>query len=359
MGATGPGRALRRDGVVAAVGGAGGPSVPTATASSSPTSSARDRWWCWSNPAGRKDRATELIEEEEALSTSRGHLGRRDRRRCPPAPPGIRPAAHREPGRTAVGRAAGRWTRRAVHRQPGVGAGARRRGPAGRPGTAARRRRLRAGAVLGQRRRGRSGWRPRWPERCGAVDTPASRSGAHRGGTLDGFVLPGIRLAVLAESDVTGRRRPHRPARARARPVDGFFDDLAPGNYVVHRQHGVARYGGHGHPHHGRAPPATTSCSSTGGATGSTSRPTRSTPSPRTPGATRPPSTGSGGRSGSGPGQGPGRRARDRRGARGPLSAPAQVDRATPSRPTRRGSPSWRSRSPTPRPPTSSRPSRR
>jgi len=59
-----------------------------------------------------------------------------------------------------------------------------------------------------------------------------------------GFVLPGARVAVLAESDVSGRRRPHRQARTRARPVDGFFDDLAPGSYVVHRQHGVARYGG-------------------------------------------------------------------------------------------------------------------
>lgn len=59
-----------------------------------------------------------------------------------------------------------------------------------------------------------------------------------------GFVLPHSRVAVLAESDVTGRRRPHRQARSRARPVDGFFDDLAPGSYVVHRQHGVARYGG-------------------------------------------------------------------------------------------------------------------
>jgi transcription-repair coupling factor (superfamily II helicase) len=63
--------------------------------------------------------------------------------------------------------------------------------------------------------------------------------------TVDrGFVLPGSRVAVLTESDVTGRIRPHRQARTRARPVDGFFDDLAPGNYVVHRQHGVARYGG-------------------------------------------------------------------------------------------------------------------
>jgi transcription-repair coupling factor (superfamily II helicase) len=51
-------------------------------------------------------------------------------------------------------------------------------------------------------------------------------------------------VALLTESDVTGRRRPHRQARARARPVDGFFDDLAPGSYVVHRQHGVATYGG-------------------------------------------------------------------------------------------------------------------
>ncbi len=59
-----------------------------------------------------------------------------------------------------------------------------------------------------------------------------------------GFVLPGCRVAVLTESDITGRRRPHRPVRTRARPVDGFFDDLAPGSYVVHRQHGVARYGG-------------------------------------------------------------------------------------------------------------------
>ena len=59
-----------------------------------------------------------------------------------------------------------------------------------------------------------------------------------------GFVVPGAKVAVLAEADITGRRRAHRPARARARPTDGFFDDLAPSDYVVHRQHGVARYAG-------------------------------------------------------------------------------------------------------------------
>jgi transcription-repair coupling factor (superfamily II helicase) len=59
-----------------------------------------------------------------------------------------------------------------------------------------------------------------------------------------GFVVGSAKVAVLTEADMTGRRRAHRPARARARPVDGFFDDLAPGDYVVHRQHGVARFKG-------------------------------------------------------------------------------------------------------------------
>ena len=59
-----------------------------------------------------------------------------------------------------------------------------------------------------------------------------------------GFILPTIKLAVLAESDLTGRRRAHRPARARRTDAAKFFDDLAPGDYVVHHQHGVARFGG-------------------------------------------------------------------------------------------------------------------
>ena len=59
-----------------------------------------------------------------------------------------------------------------------------------------------------------------------------------------GFILPSLRLAVMAETDVTGRRRAHRRARPRPRAVEGFFDDLAPGDYVVHHHHGVARYGG-------------------------------------------------------------------------------------------------------------------
>ncbi|HUC38176.1 MAG TPA: transcription-repair coupling factor [Acidimicrobiales bacterium] len=79
--------------------------------------------------------------------------------------------------------------------------------------------------------------------------TKASATGGPRirivvAGLERGFLLGAAKVAVLAEPDLTGRRRAHRPVRARARPTDGFFDDLAPGDYVVHRQHGVARYTG-------------------------------------------------------------------------------------------------------------------
>jgi transcription-repair coupling factor (superfamily II helicase) len=59
-----------------------------------------------------------------------------------------------------------------------------------------------------------------------------------------GFILPDAKVAVLSETDVTGRRVPHRRARPRARAADGFFDDLEAGSFVVHRQHGVARFEG-------------------------------------------------------------------------------------------------------------------
>jgi transcription-repair coupling factor (superfamily II helicase) len=59
-----------------------------------------------------------------------------------------------------------------------------------------------------------------------------------------GGLIPSSKLAIVAEPDVTGRRRPHRQARPRPRATEGFFDDLAPGDYVVHNVHGVARFAG-------------------------------------------------------------------------------------------------------------------
>jgi transcription-repair coupling factor (superfamily II helicase) len=59
-----------------------------------------------------------------------------------------------------------------------------------------------------------------------------------------GFAAAAAGIVVWADADVTGRRTVHRPPRPRSRAVEGFFDDLAVGSYVVHRHHGVARFGG-------------------------------------------------------------------------------------------------------------------
>ena len=58
-----------------------------------------------------------------------------------------------------------------------------------------------------------------------------------------GFVLPDAKVAVLGEADLTGRRRAHRRSRPR-RSSAQELDDLAAGDFVVHRHHGVGRYCG-------------------------------------------------------------------------------------------------------------------
>jgi transcription-repair coupling factor (superfamily II helicase) len=64
-------------------------------------------------------------------------------------------------------------------------------------------------------------------------------SGIHRG-----FVLPDLAVAVLGEPEIAGRRRSHRrPAAARETAGRGF-DDLRPGDHVVHRVHGIGRFEG-------------------------------------------------------------------------------------------------------------------
>jgi transcription-repair coupling factor (superfamily II helicase) len=79
-----------------------------------------------------------------------------------------------------------------------------------------------------------------------AVDGPGAAPGCVSvvTATLErGVVLAGARVAVIAEADLTGRRRVHRPPRAPAAPA-GSFDDLRPGDHVVHHVHGVGRYEG-------------------------------------------------------------------------------------------------------------------
>ena len=58
------------------------------------------------------------------------------------------------------------------------------------------------------------------------------------------FTIPSAKLAVVAEADITGRRRAHRKPRPRRATSTTVFEDLQPGNYVVHHVHGVGKYEG-------------------------------------------------------------------------------------------------------------------
>ena len=57
-----------------------------------------------------------------------------------------------------------------------------------------------------------------------------------------GAYIPGANLALIAESDLTGRRA--SPRRQRQRSAGTAFEDLKPGDFVVHYQHGVGRFEG-------------------------------------------------------------------------------------------------------------------
>jgi transcription-repair coupling factor (superfamily II helicase) len=57
-----------------------------------------------------------------------------------------------------------------------------------------------------------------------------------------GAYIPGANLALIAESDLTGRRP--TPRRQKPRSAGTSFQDLKPGDYVVHYHHGVGKFEG-------------------------------------------------------------------------------------------------------------------
>jgi transcription-repair coupling factor (superfamily II helicase) len=64
-------------------------------------------------------------------------------------------------------------------------------------------------------------------------------------GIHTGFVFPDLGFGVVGEREVAGRRRAHRTARhGTARPVRDAFRDLNPGDFIVHRHHGIGRFTG-------------------------------------------------------------------------------------------------------------------
>ena len=58
-----------------------------------------------------------------------------------------------------------------------------------------------------------------------------------------GWWYPARTSRSIAEADLTGRRRVHRVARGARKAVD-YYEDLKPGDFVVHQVHGVGRYEG-------------------------------------------------------------------------------------------------------------------
>ena len=59
-----------------------------------------------------------------------------------------------------------------------------------------------------------------------------------------GLSLPQSRIAIITETELSGRRRTRRGRATRARSSGTVFEDLQPGGYVVHAHHGVGKYEG-------------------------------------------------------------------------------------------------------------------
>jgi transcription-repair coupling factor (superfamily II helicase) len=76
-------------------------------------------------------------------------------------------------------------------------------------------------------------------ERAGAPAPDA----AEESGLLEGFVFADGRVAVVGEDDLFGRRRHgHEAPRVSGRSAAAFAAELSPGDFAVHRVHGVGRY---------------------------------------------------------------------------------------------------------------------
>jgi transcription-repair coupling factor (superfamily II helicase) len=79
--------------------------------------------------------------------------------------------------------------------------------------------------------------------RAGLTGLPSDL--AVESGLLEGFVFAGGRVAVVGEDDLFGRRRrAHEAPRVTGRSAAAFAEELSPGEFAVHRVHGVGKYVG-------------------------------------------------------------------------------------------------------------------
>ena len=233
---------VRRHGVVAAV-------ARRPTSTSSLDLLPADAQVVLVEPTRLRDRAADILAEEADLGRHAGQdVGRRrrGRRRVPQPARAVRPPAraHRRAGvdghRPRPTARASRRSRRSAGTRSSATATAsiepaREPAPAGLPRSSsaptAKARRTRTPALL---RRAR-------PRRPSSRSPPLER----------GFILPAIKLAVLAEADLTGRRRAHRAAaRPQAprrggvlrRPQARRLRRAPPARRRAVRRHGEARH---------------------------------------------------------------------------------------------------------------------
>jgi transcription-repair coupling factor (superfamily II helicase) len=59
-----------------------------------------------------------------------------------------------------------------------------------------------------------------------------------------GMSLPSAKIAIVTEGDISGRRRTRSFRRRSARSSAALFENLQPGNFIVHAHHGVGLYEG-------------------------------------------------------------------------------------------------------------------
>ncbi|OAG27350.1 transcription-repair coupling factor [Thermodesulfatator autotrophicus] len=65
------------------------------------------------------------------------------------------------------------------------------------------------------------------------------------GNIVQGFIWPELSLALISEHELFGLRKPLTTKRARSlKETFLSFEDLKPGDFVVHREHGIGRYHG-------------------------------------------------------------------------------------------------------------------
>jgi transcription-repair coupling factor (superfamily II helicase) len=60
----------------------------------------------------------------------------------------------------------------------------------------------------------------------------------------EGWLLPGLSVALLGDHEIFGRARSRSVLRRRRAARETFFSDYSPGDFVVHLEHGIGRFDG-------------------------------------------------------------------------------------------------------------------